>query len=1131
MKKNIKYLLLILCSILGQSAMAQVRISGTVSDPEGPVMLCNVVEVDANNRNVSYAQTDINGNFTMQVKSTKNKLKISYIGCQTAVLPIGDRTRFDVKLKSQTTLKEVEVIGGNRKRQGGLLIPEKEISAAQQTFNMSEVEGLAFTTADEALQGQIAGLDIVSNSGNLGAGTTMRLRGITSITGSSEPLIVLDGYIFDNPDENFDFENGNEETYASLLSINPQDIATIEVLKDAAATAIWGSRGANGVISITTKRGARGKPHVDYSYRLQTNWQPKGYELLNGDDYTMMLKEMYYNPNQSATATTNINEINYPLVSQWAEAPNWDNNTDWVKAVSKVGFSQNHNFVISGGGEKADFRISASYDHQTGTIIEQKLQRFSTKLNLRYHVSDRIRVDVNFPLTYTNNHQNYDGLLGIAQRLAPNMSIYRQDANGNDTDEYYIMLPSGASNAAGSSMPGTSSAQLGSIRGMGNPVAIAHLAWKESRTYRISPDFRINYKLLGKDDDKTQLDYEGTVYMDIFSSNNPQYKSGALTTNGWRDGSYNVSETSDNSSLGVTTRHTLTFHPKFRNRDFSQQMLLRGEIHISNNSSQSVRMVNLPTGVEATTVDADLASMGTGNGEGRSASWMYQIHNAYKDGRYVLDFTLRADGSSRFGNANRWRYFPSVSARWNIIEEPFMQWSRSVLSRLSFRPSWGYTGNQPGGEYKQWPSYITSGVYGNGIRNYPVSYTSALTLDKVEPEQTNQINLGTDIGFFNDRVTLDFNYFYKNTKKMLMGVRIPSQVGYTNLGSANVGEMTNTGWELNFHVRDLVKVGKFSMDFGFNTSQYFNNIVEMDPTVLESINADWNPDSRGSYLNRIQEGNPLGSIYGLKFKGVYQYSYEWLENYRNSHPELADNEAYRDWLNNEFLGKGKTAPIAVDNEGQVMMDARGNPIQMVYNYRDGNSTYEFQGGDAIYEDINNDGQINALDIMYLGNSNPKVQGGFQMSFRYGDWQVRTNWTFRGGFKVINNARMNLEEMFNSNNQSIAVNWRWRKNGDVTTIPRALFNQGYNFLGSDRYVEDASFLRLSYLQLNYNFKKKFIKQLGLNRLSMSASTQNVLVFTKYSGTDPEHGAGGWGVATDGSQTPRARSITFNLTIGF
>ena len=189
MKKNIKYLLLILCSILGQSAMAQVRISGTVSDPEGPVMLCNVVEVDANNRNVSFAQTDINGNFTMQVKSTKNKLKISYIGCQTAILPIGDRTRFVVTLKSQTTLKEVEVVGGNRKRQGGLMIPEKEISAAQQTFNMAEVEGLAFTTADEALQGQIAGLDIVANSGDLGAGTSMRLRGVTSISGSSEPLI------------------------------------------------------------------------------------------------------------------------------------------------------------------------------------------------------------------------------------------------------------------------------------------------------------------------------------------------------------------------------------------------------------------------------------------------------------------------------------------------------------------------------------------------------------------------------------------------------------------------------------------------------------------------------------------------------------------------------------------------------------------------------------------------------------------------------------------------------------------------------------------------------------------------------------------------------------------------------
>ncbi|MBQ5577234.1 MAG: SusC/RagA family TonB-linked outer membrane protein, partial [Prevotella sp.] len=304
--------------------------------------------------------------------------------------------------------------------------------------------------------------------------------------------------------------------------------------------------------------------------------------------------------------------------------------------------------------------------------------------------------------------------------------------------------------------------------------------------------------------------------------------------------------------------------------------------------------------------------------------------------------------------------------------------------------------------------------------------------------------------------------------------------------------------------------------------------VQMDESVLESINSEWSYNNRGAYLNRIQTGNPLGSIYGLRYKGVYQYSYEWLINQRESHGWSA--EEFRSYIN-KFLAEGKTAPVAIDNEGHVLMDSKGNPIQQVYNYQDGNSSYKFQGGDAIYEDINHDGQINSLDIVYLGNSNPKMSGGFGVSFFYGNWSLKTSFTYRSGIKIVNSAKMGLEEMFNAYNQSSAVNWRWRKNGDVTTIPRAMYDTGYNWLGSDRYVEDASFIRMSYVQLVYNFNKKVIQKLGLNRLQFSVSGQNLLVFSKYSGTDPEHSAGAWGIAYDNSQTPRSKSVTANFIIGF
>ncbi len=1113
--------------VLGAQAQ-EMRISGTVSDNMGPVMMCNVVEIDNNNRIVSNAQTDINGNFTMTVRNARNKLRISYVGYKTVTLAIGTRTKFNVTLEDATQIREVTVTATRKFNQGGLAIPETEVSVAAQTFNMAEVEGLAFTSADEALQGQIAGLDIISNSGNLGAGTTMRLRGVTSVNGNSNPLIVVDDNIFDNPDENFDFQNANEETYASLLSVNPSDIEDIQVLKDAAATAIWGSRGANGVISIRTKRGARGAVRVDYSLRVQASWQPKGYNLLNGDDYTMMMKEMYYNPTQSASATTNINELNYK--PQWAEYENWNNNTDWVNEVTKTGWSQYHYVTISGGGEKANFRMSAGYDHQNGTIIKQSLDRFTTKLALDYFVSDRIKFSTTFPLTYTSNNRNYDdNILGRAQQMAPNMSVYRQDGQGNDTDEFYAMLPVGASNERGSSMPGTSSLQLQDIRNLGNPVAIANMAWRKEKTYRISPEFKLDYDLMGKDNESTRLKYTGLVYLDIFSKSELKFWPGSLETKGWTDGKYNRNQVYDYNSLAVTTRHTMTFTPHFKNEDFFSTMLARWEMTMGNDNSQNVENRNTPGSVTSPTVDVNIESMSTGNGQWRSMSMVYTGHFSYK-GRYVIDLSMRADGTTKFGDDKKWGWFPGVSARWNISDEPFMKWASKWLSMLSFRPSWGIVGRQPGSEYLQYSKYNTSGVYGGISNTHSVTYLEGLQLNKLKWERTTQYNLGGNFGFFDNRITGDFNYYFKRTKDLLMGgVRVPSSTGFSSLSWANVGEMTNKGWELNVQVSDIIKVGKFSVSANFNISQNFNEIVDMDESVLESINSEWDFGARGQYLNRIQKGNPLGSIYGLRYKGVYQYTYEYLTNMKASNNW--DGEQLRDYINNVFLASGKTAPIAIDRDGQVMMDSKGNPIRQVYNFSEGTSTYRFQGGDAIFEDINHDGQINSLDIVYLGNSNPHLNGGFGINLKYDNWTLKTSFSYRQGMKVVNMAKMNLEKMFNAYNQSSAVNWRWRKNGDVTEIPRAMFDTGYNFLGSDRYVEEASFVRMSYIQLAYNFKSQMLTKLGMHRLNLSLSGQNLFCWSKYSGTDPEHSPGSWGIAYDNSQTPRSKSVTLNIQVGF
>lgn len=1157
-----KILFTALLCLIGQELMAQgVRISGTLTDNEGPVMMGNVVERDANNRIVSAVQTDFNGNFSMQIKSTKNKLVFSYVGDKTRVVTIGNQTVFNIKLEPENTQLQEVVVKAKRSHSGGLMISKKEVSVSQQTFDLDNVKGMAFTSADEALQGEIAGLDIVANSGNLGAGTSMRLRGVTTITGDANPLIVVDDKIFDNPDEDFDFQNANEEQYASLLSVNVEDIASITVLKDAAATAVWGSRGSNGVLVITTKHGSRGKPRLNLSYKLTGTWQPDGYNLLNGDSYSMLLKEAFYNPSQLSDATTNIEELNYN--TSWADYENWNNNTDWVKAVKQFGVMHDYNMNLSGGGEKATFRISAGYKHQTGSIIKQKFQQFTTRLVLDYNVSDRIRFSTNFALTYTGNDKNYgNNILGLAQKMAPNMSIYRQDSYGNDTNEYYIMNPSQSGKYPKDG--NYSSYELNAIRGLGNPVAIANLAWAKENTYRLTPDFSVKYELLGVEADKSRLTLNGRVDFDIYASSSPTYYPASLGSNPWSTAgttsstvgatsggsNYNYATNTKTNRMKVGGRVELVFTPYFKNEDWSATMLARYDMNTEKYNRQYIATNELPTLITDPTVDgwqSHSSSTQSGNSRSASQSLLYNGHISYKDGRYSLGVSVRADGDSKFGPKNKWAIFPGLSARYNISDEPFMKKVKgNWLSMLGLRASWGINGKAPSSNYLFYNTYNTSaGYYGDGTNNQPTGILDGLKLDDLRWEKTTSYNLGFNLGFLHDIIEVDFDYYHKVTKDLLMSsVQIPSFVGYGSLSYMNVGQMNNDGWEMNFTAKKFIKIGKFSMDASFNVAQNSNLLKEMDESVLDALNnyytnytngktgSPWAVTRRGDWPLRVQLNNSLGSIYGFRYNGVYQYSYDYLENLQKENNW--DAETYEAEINKR-LAAGQTFPVVRDESGHVLMDGQGHPKHQVYNYVNnngtGSSTYTFQGGDAIYEDINHDGQINELDVVYLGNSLPKVNGGFNLTFRYGNWSVKTRFMYRFGNKVVNLARQNLEMMYNTYNQCASVDYRWRKEGDVTPIPRAMYNTSYNFQPSDRFVEDGGFVRFQNLQVTYNFPKKFISKWGLNQLQAYASVNNLYVWTKYSGVDPEVSPSGYGVAADASQTPRSKQFTFTLNVGF
>ncbi len=586
----------------------------------------------------------------------------------------------------------------------------------------------------------------------------------------------------------------------------------------------------------------------------------------------------------------------------------------------------------------------------------------------------------------------------------------------------------------------------------------------------------------------------------------------------------------------MSARAELAYTPHFKNKDLFATMLLRYEMTQSKSNNQYISEYSLPDGITSPTVPGALESMTSGNSRSNSQYALYNGHLSYKE-RYILGFSLRADGDSKFGPKNKWAYFPGVSLRYNIVDESFMKPLRDkFLSMLALRASWGINGKAPSADYLFYSTYNTSaGSYGNGNNTFTIASIDGLKLDDLRWEKTTSVNLGFNLGMFNDRVEVDFDWYTKNTKDLLMtGVKIPSTTGYSSLSYANVGKMNNEGWELNVSGKRLIKFGKFSMDASINVAQNFNEIKEMDQRVLDAINTEWSATTRPSnkkttgYTNRVQVGNAIGSIYGFRYKGVYQYSYEYLENYQKEHG-LSSSE-YEAWINSQ-LAEGKTFPVVLGSDGKVLMTSQGHPQHVVYNYSDGSSTYSFKGGDAIYEDINHDGQINALDIVYLGNSLPKVQGGFNFTFKYGRWSLKTRFNYRFGNKVVNLARMNLENMYTTYNQCATVNYRWRKDGDITPIPRAMYNAGYNYQASDRFVENGSYIRFNNLQLAYNFDKKVIKKLGLNQLQAYLSVNNIYCWTKYSGTDPEVSVSGWGVAVDDSQTPRAKSFTVTLNVGF
>lgn len=1062
------------------------------------LVMVTVAEIDPSGRVVGGVSSNMDGEYAIKIKNSRNSLKVTYIGYASQTKLIGNNRIINFSLTDdQRVLAEAVVTAKQMSNSNGLPIPKREISTAVQTISTKEFEGLQVTSIDDALQGRIAGLDIVSNSGEPGSGMSMKIRGTATITGNSQPLIVVNGVPYEaNVTTGFDFANATDEQFANLISVNPEDILEISVYKDAASTAVWGAKGANGVLDIKTKKGSTGKTRLSYIYRGTFSKQPQGLNLLNGDDYTMLMKQAYYNVALNPNATSSIPEFNYVGIDGFSEYENYNNNTDWVKSVTQTAWINSHNVAVEGGGERAKYRLSTEYLNQPGTVIGQMYNRLSSRLNLSYDVSNRIKFLTEVGFTYGDNDKNYiddnnkSSILDMAYRKMPNLSVFAQDRYGDDTDIYYNVLQSSNLNSG--------------QKNLLNPVGLANLATYNEKNYRATPNFRFEYDLL--DPEISTLKLTSQISFDINNLKTSKFLPREVSSYQWNNANVGRAESIDSKSFQIQTENRVLWVPKFgnENQNLTTSLFMRS----SSVTSEAQRIIKLGLRkITDASAEGYPSTITSTENQYRTMTLGGQIHYAFKS-RYIIDLSVTRDGSSRFGKGRQWGIFYGISGKWIASDEHFWDPIRNIINEFGLRPSYGVTGNPVGKDYLAYSRYA---YYNVGYLGNLSSFPSNIQLTKLKWEPTSEINIGADIHFFNNQLIAELNYYKRRTRDLIMpDLTIPSSSGFSKLTYQNVGIMDNTGWELYLSANNIIHTKNFRVSLNLNFANSVNKVIDLSESALSALNPDFG-GSNGEYLTRVQLNNSYGSIYGFRSKGVYQYSeYDASQGHTN-------------------------APVAKDENGNVIYGVDGAPKPIIYN---ANSVgYQFKGGDAIYEDINHDGAIDELDIVYLGNSNPKLVGGFGGNFSYKNFSCTMFFNFRYGFDIINSARMNAENMYTNDNQSIAVNWRWRKNGDVTTIPRAVYNTAYNWLGSDRFVEDGSFLRFKYLTFAYEVPNKVLRPFGLKQLTTSVTFNNLYCFTKYTGVDPEISpktfkAGNlFGVVVDESKTPRAKDFTINFKIGF
>lgn len=1041
-------------------AMAQVLVKGTVIDKTGESVIGASIQVKGTTQGTI---TDIDGKFSLGVPDKKSVIVISFIGYATKELQVDPSKPMSIVLEEDTkVLDEVVVVGYQEVR-------KKDLTGSVAKADMNELLNTPVGSFDQTLGGRIAGVNVSSGEGTPGGTMNIVIRGNNSLTQDNSPLYVIDGFPV--------------EDAAIASTINPSDIESLDILKDASATAIYGARGANGVVIITTKKGKVGKAQITYDGSVTMQHVTRTIPMMDAYEFVKLQAETY--PASIANSTGGY--LMEYQGKQWTLEDYRDIfQYDWQDEILRTALQHNHNIRITGGTEGVRYNASVSYYNQDGILLNSGYERFQARANT---VVKRDKLDISLTTNYSRSIQtgstpsetSYSGM----NNLFYSVWGYRPVTYPNKSMESLL------NDVMDEAIDSSNDYRFNPIRSLKEEYRKYYINNLQMNGY-VSYEFIKGLKL------KVSGGYTYDARKnDQFNNSNTRY-GGPTSTDKVN------AQIIRNERLTWLNENTLTYQTNIKKKHFFNSLI---GITFQNSdyeyySLKSTHIPNESLGM-AGMADGTLSSSSSLKSSWAMMSYLARLNYNYKS-KYYATASFRADGSSKFSKKHRYGYFPSGSLAWNFMEEEFMAPIKKVVGAGKLRVSWGLTGNNRIGEYDYYAllqmlkekqgDYISNGSIPSGVYPFDNDMSSvgmvpvSLPNEDLKWETTEQWNVGLDLSFFDERLNFTADVYSKTTRDLLLEASLPLVSGYYS-ATKNIGKVRNDGLELSLSTVNI-KTKDFTWTSDFNIAFNKNEVLELAENQLSLTTAakfDQNYNSQPSYIAKV--GLPMGMMYGYLYEGTYKYD--------------------------DFIKSGNSYTLK-DNVPYFSSEANTQP------------------GMPKYKDINGDGVIDSNDRTIIGRGLPIHTGGFTNSFAYKGFDLSIFFQWSYGNDIMNANRLFFENAGGKKdlNQFASYANRWTPDNPDSDIPAATKSASNNVISS-RIIEDGSYLRLKTVTLGYTFPKTLIAKAKLSNARVYLAAQNLWTWTSYSGYDPEVSIRNSALTPglDFSSYPRAFTLSFGVNLGF